>query len=167
MRQTLSRDGMKFLGTAAGAAYVPVMDDLLSYPIERRIRAAMELAGVESVAELARRIDTRGLGARTLRKFQDPNDPREPRPHELSAIAKALDLPDGLLSLDERTDTETINARVARLEATIQEVLSRLPATDAREEIELELDGADEQDRSLSGDSDAADGSQDHLESGG
>lgn len=133
----MSRGGTKYLGTAAKGTYVQVMDDLSNYSIERRLRAAMVLAGIDSVGELARLIDARGLGERTLRKFQDPNDPRQPRPHELEAITKALNVPPGFLLDDEAADP--FETRVANLERLLAAVASRLPhPVDEQERVLLE-----------------------------
>jgi hypothetical protein len=111
------------------------MEDLSNYSIERRLRAAMALTGVESVGELARLLDARGLGERTLRKFQDPNDSRKPRRHELDAIAKALKVPSGFLVDDEATDS--LPMRIANVERLVAAMASRLP--DPVDEQEREL----------------------------
>src|SRR5215207_7849470 len=55
------------------------------HPVKRRVRAAYILASEGpriDYAAIADRIATAGLGARTLRKLQDENDPRQPRPWE-------------------------------------------------------------------------------------
>jgi hypothetical protein len=62
------------------------------HPIELRIRAAMAFADLD-FAGLAKRIDTSGLGARTLQKFVEPDDDREVRAHELRLIAEACEVP--------------------------------------------------------------------------
>lgn len=59
----------------------------------RRIRAAMELADIGSIEELADRIGQPRLGARTLRKITDPKDARPTGAHEYEAIARATGVP--------------------------------------------------------------------------
>lgn len=67
----------------------------------RRIRAAMELAGIDSFGELARRIDHDGLGERTLRKIADDNDAtRSAQRLDLVAIADACGLPYEFFTID-------------------------------------------------------------------
>lgn len=63
-------------------------------PIGRRIKAAMALAGINSFADLAERIDSRGMGERTLRKIADDRDEeRVPRRGDLLLIAEITGVP--------------------------------------------------------------------------
>lgn len=99
---------------------------------ERRIRAAMTLAGIDSFEDLARRIDSRNLGATTLRKLNDNVRASLPR----RAIADACGLPYQFFTVDFRRLSELAQAAASdaqpeRLDALEQQV-SQL-ATDLRE----------------------------------
>jgi hypothetical protein len=69
--------------------------------IERRIRAAMTLAGLENEAALATRIATKGYSARTLYRMLDPTDKKRPvRDTDLVAIGKACGVSDAFWTVD-------------------------------------------------------------------
>lgn len=62
--------------------------------VGRRIRAAIELAGLNGFAELADRINERGLGERTLRKLADPAEKRRTAKYsDIVSIARATGQP--------------------------------------------------------------------------
>jgi hypothetical protein len=96
---------------------------------KRRIKAAMVLADLD-INELAGRIATRGLAARTLRKLQDENDAREPRPWELDLIAAACDVPAWFLQDDWAASTTSpgLDQRIGRLEQQVSELVTRFAA---------------------------------------
>lgn len=72
-----------------------------SPPVGRRIKAAMQLAGIPSFEELAARIGQRNYGARTLRKYADDRDTENvARRPQLVAIAEACALPVEFFTVD-------------------------------------------------------------------
>jgi hypothetical protein len=109
------------------------MDDP-DHSTERRIRAAMALADLD-FDELAERIDTKGLGERTLRKLADPADSRGARPHELRLIAEACGVPDWFVAEGFARQGSPIEGRVAQLEAGTASLLKA---------VEIALDGLED-----------------------
>jgi len=65
-----------------------VTDDLV-----RRLKAARTLAGIDSVVDLAERLDSPGLGHKTLYAIEQQRRKGGIGRHELHAIADVCDLP--------------------------------------------------------------------------
>lgn len=76
--------------------------------IRRRMRAALALAGIKNVRELAERIDLPGLGRDTLYEMQSGK--RAIRRHELREIADACGLPLEFFTVDFATLEENGSA---------------------------------------------------------
>lgn len=97
--------------------------------VKRRVRAAMILADVD-FNDLAKRIATRGLASRTLRKIADENDTRQPKDYELDKIAQAMRVPAWFLhhgfSVEELEPS--VAERLERIEHAL-EAHGLLPAT--------------------------------------
>lgn len=96
-----------------------------NFPIERRLRAAMALAGMDFPA-LAKALGRQGMGARMLRYWADPEDTRTPQPHHLRYIAEACNISPafftvdfGAIEHDAATSTDELGERVRRLEAEV------------------------------------------------
>jgi transcriptional regulator with XRE-family HTH domain len=105
-----------------------------THPASRRLKAAMELAGISSAEDLAEAIGERGLGATTLRKFL--RGERTPRRAELLLICEAVGLPYEFFTADlssafgHAPDLPAKNsARLDRLEHTVDAILRVLQAT--------------------------------------
>lgn len=97
-------------------------EDQEPFPIERRIRAAMVLAGVD-FSELARRIGRQGMAARTLRGMATPEEKPVPQPHHLRYIAEACGISPSFFTIDlAMLDGET--------RAEIKDLRSRLEAVE-------------------------------------
>ena len=88
--------------------------------IERRIRAAMWIGGINDFGELAGRINARNLGETTLRKLNATRKPQATRLH-LRAIAEACGVPYEFFTtglLPASTDPEAPDALSAHHEQT-------------------------------------------------
>lgn len=85
-------------------------------PVERRIKAAVQLAGFESLDDVADRIDRSGFSRKTLRRIANPNDKRQAKDYELEWIAQACDVPLSFL-LEGPAEPDSIRAQLARVEA--------------------------------------------------
>lgn len=109
--------------------------------IERRIRAAMWIAGLE-FEDLAQRIDTPNLGIHTLRRLNASKKPKATKLH-LDAIAEACGVTTAFFSVDfsqlQATDDQPEDVRELlasielRLEALEREV-SELSAGESDED---------------------------------
>lgn len=107
-----------------GPTFQPGMD-APEFTVERRIRAAMVLAGID-FDELARRVDQSGMASRTLRGMATPEDPQVPQPHHLRYIAAACGLSPAFFTVDfsslgdlpveEPEWAESLRQRMDRLE---------------------------------------------------
>jgi hypothetical protein len=109
----------------------PVDADLLA--LKRRIKAAITLAGIDGMAELARRIDRRGLGESKLYAITNERRVDETsariEPWHLVEIARATGVPvwfleHGFAAPTARQDrVEQLSDRVARLERCVDALL--------------------------------------------
>lgn len=132
------------------------------FPIGRRIRAAMVLAGIVSFEEMAELIAqaniTSGLGPRTLRKIANDNGDhdRNAEHTDLVAIATATSVPLAFFELaapDLRAalgqgENRGVEERLVALEHKVSLLLGEDGNPADRESLERELrDAADEADR--------------------
>lgn len=90
--------------------------------IARRVRAARIIADLRTVEELAERIGTRGLGAKTLGAIE--RGERRPRGMELREIADACRLPPEFFSADlwdlAAGDSGDVQDRLTELERRME-----------------------------------------------
>jgi transcriptional regulator with XRE-family HTH domain len=99
----------------------------------QRLKAARVLADV-TVPELAKTLDTKGLGAKTLGAIE--RGERQMRPHETALLAKALDVPEWFLTdgLAPPIEEPSLAEKVERLEYQMQTVLDVLAIRGANSE---------------------------------
>lgn len=109
--------------------------------LERRIKAAMELAGLD-YDTLAERINTQNYGASTLRNIANPNHPREARFADLIVIARACRVSEAFFRVDFlELEEPSLRAEVSRLRADLEELSlaflrqSGEPPADAGEDL--------------------------------
>lgn len=91
-----------------------------SNEIRRRVKAAREIAGL-SVEGLAKKIDQKGLGERTLRSLESPNN-RPFKSMELKAIAEACNLPYQFFTVNFWEVLETNETRITKLEERMEQL---------------------------------------------
>ena len=104
------------------------MDDRDDQPtIERRIRAAMALAGLDWDG-LAKRINMRNYGSKTLQNMVSESFAgRVPRPGDLILIARACGVSEAFWHVDfAALDEPTLRVDVSRLRADLEELSADL-----------------------------------------
>ena len=117
------------------------MDEARKPTIEGRIKAAMELAGLDFPA-LAARIATPNYGERTLRKIAEPNDHERPaRTPDLHLIGRACGVSDAFWTIDFsrlEDDEPALRDQLRALEARFDQLAANTASQMAQQEQALQ-----------------------------